>query len=109
MTSKLRFFPLCDLHHTPMRRMMLEEYRDEVRTFHGCDRRDCSRVFREASGYVDWIDGEFDESRASLRRCPTCGAILYLAEVDQSRKIETWECAQVDCGHSEEFASPSAR
>lgn len=92
-----------------MRRMMLEEDSDEVRTFHGCDRRDCSRVFRDASGYVDWIDGQFDESRAFVRKCPTCGATLYLAEVDQSRKVETWECPQVDCRYAEEFPSPSGR
>lgn len=88
---------------------MLEEDSDEIRSYHGCDRRDCTRVFRDSSGYADRVDGEFDESRASIRRCPACGAVLYLAEVDRSRKIETWECPQTDCAYSEEFPSPSAR
>ena len=88
---------------------MLEEDCEEIRSYHACDRRDCTRVFRDCFGYSDVIDGQFDESRALLKRCPACGAILYLAEVDQSQKIETWECPQVTCGFSEEIPSPSAR
>lgn len=109
MTSRRQFSPLCDVHHTSMRRMMLEEQAEEVRSYHACDRRDCTRVFRDSSGYTDWIDGRFDESRAFIRKCPACGAALYLAEVDQFRKIETWECPRSGCAFSDEFPSPAAR
>jgi hypothetical protein len=109
MTSREQFSPLCDVHYSSMRRMMLEEDGEEIRSYHGCERRDCSRVFRDSSGYSDWIDGRFDKSRAFVRNCPECGAILYLAEVDQSRKLEIWECPRMDCEFSEEFPSPSAR
>ena len=109
MASRQRFSPLCDLHHASMRRVMMEEDSEEVRTYHACERRDCTRVFREVDGYTDISRGEFDDSRASVRRCPRCGAALYLAEVNQSQKIETWECAQRECNLSEECRSPSAR
>lgn len=109
MTCRQQFSPLCDVHHTSMRRMMLEEESEEIRAYHGCERRDCTRVFRDSFGYSDWIDREFDQSRALVKRCPNCEAILYLAEVDQFRKIETWECPQAGCRFSEEFPSPSGR
>lgn len=109
MTSREQFSPLCDLHHAPMRRAMLEEDSEEVRSYHACERRDCTRVFRDSNGYSDWIEGRFDDSRASVRRCPRCGAVLYLAEVDHSRKIEIWECPRKQCDFSEERASPSAQ
>ncbi|MGA8162537.1 MAG: hypothetical protein WA399_00825 [Acidobacteriaceae bacterium] len=109
MTSRQKFSPLCDVHHTSMQRRMLEEDSEQIRSYHGCDRPNCTRVFREASGYLDWIDGKFDESRALVRSCPSCGAILYLAEVDESRKIETWECPRTSCDFAEELPSPAAR
>ena len=92
-----------------MRRVMLEEESEEVRTYHACRRRDCSRVFRDSDGYSDLVQGGFDSSRASVRTCPQCGAVLYLAEVDCSQKTETWECPQKECNFSEECAPPSAR
>lgn len=92
-----------------MRRVMREGDREEVRSYHACERRDCTRIFRDFDGYTDLIQGGFDASRASVRRCPRCGAVLYLAEVDRSQKIETWECPQKECDFSEECASPSAR
>lgn len=109
MVSQQQYSPLCDVHHTAMKRMMLEEDSEEIRSYHGCERRDCTRVFRDSSGYSDWIDGAFDESRALVRDCPACGGILYLAEVDQSRKLETWECPGTGCEFSEEFPSPYGR
>lgn len=109
MTSRQQYSPLCDVHHTAMQRMMLEEDSEEIRSYHGCERRDCTRVFRDSSGYSDWIDGGFDESRALVRGCPGCGGILYLAEADESRKIETWECPGTGCAFSEERPSPSAQ
>lgn len=109
MTSRQQFSPLCDVHHTSMRRMMLEESSEDIRSYHGCERRDCARVFRDSSGYTDWLDGKFDKSRALVRRCPMCGAILYLAEVDQFRKIETWQCPQDGCAFADEFRAPAAR
>lgn len=108
MTSRQEFSPLCDLHHTSMRRMMLEEDSEEIRSYHSCERPSCTRVFRDSAGYADW-NGAFDQSRALVRKCPTCGAVLYLAEVERTRKIETWECPQDGCDFSEEFPSPSAR
>lgn len=107
--SRPQFSPLCDLHHTPMQRVMLEEESEEVRSYHACQRQDCSRVFRDSTGYSDWLSGRFDQSRSSARRCPTCDAILYLAEVDHLRKIETWECPQDGCEFYEEFPSPAAQ
>ncbi len=109
MSSRQQFFPLCDLHNVPMRRVMMEEDLEEVRSYHACERRGCTRVFRESVGYMDLIPDGFDDSRASVRKCPQCGAILYLVEVDRSKKIETWECPQKDCIFSEDYASPSAR
>lgn len=109
MTSRQQFSPLCDLHHVSMRRGMLEEDSELVRSFHACVRPDCTRVFRESSGYSDWINGEFDHSRAAVRICSRCGAVLYLAEVDHAKKLEIWECPQNECGSSEECASPAAR
>jgi len=109
MTTSQRFSPLCDVHHTPMQRMMVEEDADEVCSYHACERRDCTRIFRGAQGYLDVNTGGFDESRVSLRPCPVCGFALYLAAVDHCRKIETWECPQLGCDYSEEDQSPSAR
>jgi hypothetical protein len=38
---KMKFFPLCDLHHCPMRRVMLEDSSsEENQSFHQCERRD---------------------------------------------------------------------
>lgn len=109
MTSRQQFSPLCDLHHVCMRHVMLEDDSAEVRAYHACERRDCTRIFRDIDGYTDLIQGGFDDSRASARTCPRCGAVLYLAEVDHSKKIETWECTQDGCDFSEEYPSPSAR
>ena len=109
MTSRQQFTPLCDLHHTSMNRMMLDEDLDEIRSFHACGRQNCTRVFRDSAGYLDYVEGGFDDSRPSIHRCPCCGSVLYLAEVDHSQKIETWECPQADCEFSENHSSPSAR
>jgi hypothetical protein len=107
---KMLFFPLCDLHHQPMRRVMLEVAASAQRqSFHQCERRDCNRVFRDGQGYSDYLDGQFDLSRQSLRPCSLCGGTLFLAEVDQAQKIETWECATTECNHAEEVTSPSSR
>ena len=88
---------------------MLEEDSEAIRSYHVCERRDCRRVFRDDSGYTDISDGQFDESRSSIKPCPVCGSILYLAEVDHAQKIEIWECPKSDCTHSEEIQSPSGR
>jgi hypothetical protein len=109
ITSKQPFSPLCDLHHTSMRRMVLEEDSEEARSYHACGRRDCTRIFRDSTGYSDLIEGESDDSRASAQICPRCGAVLYLASVEQPQKIETWECPETGCGFLEEYPSPSAR
>lgn len=109
MTSRQQFSPLCDLHHLPMRRAMLEEDSEQVRSYHACERRGCTRVFRDCNGYSDWIDGQFDDSRSSTQTCPKCGAILYLAAVDRLQKVETWECPRNQCDFSEDYRSPSAR
>lgn len=107
---KMRFSPLCDLHHCPMRRVMLEESpSEETRSFHQCERRDCDRIFRDGCGYSDFAAGQFDASRISSRECPSCGGTLYLAEVDQMLKVETWECAEVHCYYTENISSPSSR
>jgi hypothetical protein len=88
---------------------MLEEASESTRSFHSCERRDCTRVFRDIDGYSDWINRQFDQSRALLRTCAACGATAYLAEVDGSRKTETWECQQTGCEFAEEVPSPSSR
>jgi hypothetical protein len=107
---KMKFFPLCDLHHCPMRRVMLEESPSvEPQSFHQCERRDCHRIFREGHGYSDFADGQFDGSRSSSRECPICRGTLYLAEVNRALKVETWECAEIVCGFSEDVPSPSSR
>ncbi len=109
MASRKQFAPLCDLHHVAMEHKMLEEDREEVRSFHACRRPDCTRVFRDSIGYLDRLEEEFDDSRASVQRCPLCGAVLFLAEVDHSQKIETWDCPGSGCNFSGEKPSPSAR
>jgi hypothetical protein len=109
MTSRQQFWPLCDLHHSSMRRLMLEEESDDIRSYHACERPGCTRIFRESAGYADVIEGQFDDSRAAVRACPVCGAALYLSEVNQSRKIEIWECSGTECEHSEHTRSPSAQ
>lgn len=109
MNCRRQFSPICDLHHTSMRRFMLEEDGDEIRSYHVCERPECTRIFRDSTGYSDLVGGQFDESRASVRTCPACGAILYLSEVDHSRKIENWECPGENCEFCGEFPSPSAQ
>jgi ssDNA-binding Zn-finger/Zn-ribbon topoisomerase 1 len=107
---KTEFFPLCDLHHCAMRRVMLEESpSEETKSFHQCERRDCNRIFRDGQGYSDFAEGQFDASRSSSRRCPICSGTLYLAEVDQTLKAETWECAEMECGYTENILSPASR
>jgi ssDNA-binding Zn-finger/Zn-ribbon topoisomerase 1 len=107
---KAKFFPLCDLHHCPMRRVMLEgPASEESQSFHQCERRDCRRIFRDGHGYSDFADGQFDASRVSSRECPTCGGTLYLAEANHALKVETWECAETACDYSEDLPSPSTR
>jgi hypothetical protein len=107
--SNQQFSPLCDLHHVSMRRSVLEDDSQGVRSYYACVRRDCTRVFRESDGYSDRIAGEFNDSRAFAQKCPRCGTALYLAEVDHSKKVETWECLQIECDFREEYPSPSAR
>jgi|SRR5579862_8816781 len=109
MTSGEEFWPLCDVHHTCMQRMMLEEDSEEVRSYHACERGDCTRIFRHSVGYLDRTEGDFDDSRAAVRRCPSCGDALYLAEVDHHRKLEIWECSRPGCVFSEEYPSPAAQ
>ncbi len=53
-------------------------------------------------------DGLMDRARL-LGVCPVCGGTLYLADVDRARKVETWECAQTECAHTEDAPSPSSR
>jgi hypothetical protein len=107
---KISFSPLCDLHHCPMRHVMLEEpASEEARSFHQCERRDCSRIYRDSHGYLDFIEGEFDASRSSSRKCPICTGRLYLAEVDQVLKVETWECPEMECDYTEGILSPASR
>jgi hypothetical protein len=88
---------------------MLDEESETVQSYHICQRRDCTRVFRDVDGYSDWVNREFDRSRALARACTACGAVLYLAEVDGLHKIEIWECHQPGCGFTEESQAPSAR
>jgi hypothetical protein len=109
MASEEPFSPLCDLHHSPMQHMMLEEDSEEIRAYYACERRDCTRVFRDPNGYSDRIEGQFDDSRASVRMCPLCRAVLYLASVDHFMKIETWECLRTGCDYAEAYPSPAAR
>jgi len=107
---KPMFFPLCDLHHSPMRRVMVEKsVSDPSQSFHQCERRDCSRIFRDGYGYSDFAGGQFDASRLVARACPTCRGTLYLAEVNGSLKVETWECAEVECDFAEDILSPASR
>lgn len=89
--------------------MLEESPSEETRSFHQCERRDCNRIFRDGYGYSDFAAGEFDASRISSRECPLCGGALYLAEVDQTLKVETWECAAADCYYTEDISSPSSR
>lgn len=107
---KMNLRSLCDLHHGPMQRVMLEgSASQETQSFHQCLRRDCHRIFRHGHGYSDFADGRFDATRLSSRKCPICRGILYLAEVDRALKVETWECAEMKCIYSEEVLSPSSR
>jgi ssDNA-binding Zn-finger/Zn-ribbon topoisomerase 1 len=107
---KTQFFPLCDLHHCLMRRVMLEEAEaKQTQSFHQCERRDCKRIFRDSYGYSDFADGQFDAARQSSRECPLCGGILYLGEVGRDLKVETWECAAMECTFTEDVLSPSSR
>ncbi len=107
---KIKFFPLCDLHHSSMRRVMVEESESEKgQSFHQCERRDCSRIFRDGYGYSDFADGRFDDSRMSARVCPKCSGTLYIAEVDRVRKVETWDCSEMKCNYTEAASSASSR
>lgn len=107
---KLQFSPLCDLHHCPMRRVMIEESpSEETQSFHQCERRDCSRIFRAGHGYSDFGEGRFDASRVSSRRCPACGGTLCLTEVNRVLKVESWECTEMECNYNTEILSPASR
>jgi len=104
------FKPLCDLHHSPMRSVTLDRPSPvQTQSAYQCERRDCNRIFRDGFGYSDFGEGEYDASRESSRECPTCGGTLFLARVDQSRKVETWECAVTECNYTEDVRSPSGR
>jgi hypothetical protein len=92
-----------------MEQMMLDEASEEPSSFHACGRPDCTRIFRDSIGYLDFVEGAFDESRSSVQRCPRCGSALYLAEADHFLKIETLECPHTGCGFAVEHRSPSAR
>jgi hypothetical protein len=46
LASKKQFSPLCDLHHTSMKRAMLEEDPEEVRSYLGCNRRGLHASFQ---------------------------------------------------------------
>ncbi len=108
--SKTEFSPLCDLHHCPMRRVMLEQSASEdTQSFHQCERRDCDRIFRDRHGYSDFAAGLFDASRTSSRECPFCGGSLHLSAVNRDLKVETWECAKLDCDYTQDVRSPSSR
>jgi hypothetical protein len=109
LPSKQPFSPLCDLHHTLMRRMVFQDDSDESRSYHACGRRDCTRIFPESTGYSDLIEGESDDSRTFTHIFPRCGAVLYLADVEHFLKTERWECPQTGCDFSKEYPSPSAR
>jgi len=89
--------------------MLEESAAQKSQSFHQCERRDCNRVFRDGHGYSDFADGQFDASRVSARNCPACGGSLYLAEVDHTRKVETWECIEMECNYSEDILSPPSR
>jgi hypothetical protein len=107
---QIEFFPLCDLHHCPMRRVSLDgSASQESQSFHQCERRDCHRIFRDGYGYSDFAGGQFDESRSSLRECRICGGILYLSEVNHALKVETWECVEIECNYNEDVPSPASR
>lgn len=107
---KACFFPLCDLHHIPMRRVMLEgTAAEETQSFHQCERSNCNRIFRDGQGYSDFAEGCFDSSRLSDRKCSLCGGTLYLSEVDHALKVETWVCTETGCDYTEETRSPSSR
>ena len=82
---------------------------EKTQSFHQCERRDCQRIFRDGDGYSDYADGRFDASRVSSRDCPICGGTLYLREVDNTFKVETWDCAEIDCDYTEDDPSPSSR
>ena len=108
--AKMKFSPLCDLHHCSMRRVMLEgPAATESQSIHQCERRDCHRIFSDSYGYSDFAAGQFDPTRSSFRECPLCAGALYLGEVNQALKVETWECAGLECEHSEDVSSPSSR
>ncbi len=105
-----QFSPLCDLHHSPMRRVTHQgPASEDAQSFHRCERRDCCRVFRDGYGYSDFTDGQFDPARSSSRKCSTCGATLYLAEVNHVLKVETWECTRSECDYTEDVFSPASR
>jgi hypothetical protein len=54
---KMMFSPLCDLHHQPMRRVMLEEPASAgTQSFHQCERRDCTEEF--ASPSLRWFSAK---------------------------------------------------
>jgi len=89
--------------------MLEDSTPEQSQSFHQCQRRDCDRIFRDGYGYSDFADGQFDASRSSLRQCRICGGTLYLADVDRSMKVETWECAELECAFTEDIASPSSR
>ena len=89
--------------------MLEDSSTDETRSFHQCERRDCTRIFRYGYGYSDFADGHFDDSRMLERACSLCTGTLYLAEVDHTMKLETWECAEMECKYTEEIHSPSSR
>ena len=44
-----------------------------------------------------------------LESVPFVRGTLYLAEVDRALKVETWECAEMECDYTEDVSSPSSR
>lgn len=101
---------LCSLHSFAMRRVLLEPPTSNLtQSFHHCERRNCSPIFRDGYDDSDLADGQSMHRAFLPGSFPRVERPSASAEADRVGKVEMWKWAEVECGYSEDLFSPDRR
>jgi hypothetical protein len=95
--------PLCDLDKRPMRLAVLGDPPGLVMTVYACKPNVCHRIYDNSGGYRDVTPQGISSTHANKRDCPECETALYLASQNENTALQTWQCAQKNCTHSEQI------